>query len=196
MGKKRFEEALSQFEGKDSVEIAFKSFELDPESKVDGNPNVYALLAKKYGLSRERASQTLEDITRQARQVGLNYNMEITIQTNTFDAHRLTHYAKTLGLTEAFTERIFKAHFTNGLHIGDHQTLTLLAEEVGMSKEAVLKIIDEDQFAENVRSDEQDAHQLGIRGVPYFLINGKHVVSGAQPSDVFLKTLRLASMDE
>ena len=72
MGKKRFEEALSQFEGKDSVEIAFKSFELDPESKVDGNPNVYALLAKKYGLSRERASQTLEDITRQARQVGLN----------------------------------------------------------------------------------------------------------------------------
>lgn len=194
MGKKRFEEGLSQFEGKDSVDIEFKSFELDPHAKVDGNPSVYALLEKKYGLNRERASQTLEDITRQAKQVGLNYNMDITIQTNTFDAHRLTHYAKTLGLAVTFSERLFKAHFTDGLHIGDRQALITLAEEVGMSKEDVLKILEEGQFAEEVHKDEQDAQKLGVRGVPFFLIDGKHIVSGAQPSDVFLKALRHAAL--
>lgn len=193
MGKKRFEEGLSQFEGKDSVEVEFRSFELDPQAKVDGNPNVYALLEKKYGLNRERASQTLEDITRQAKQVGLTYNMDITIQTNTFDAHRLTHYAKTLGLAEAFSERLFSAHFTNGLHIGEHNTLILLAEEVGMPKKDVQKILEEDQFTEDVRNDEQDAHKLGVRGVPFFLIDGKHIVSGAQSSEAFLKALRHAA---
>ncbi len=193
MGKKRFEEGLSQFEGKESVEVEFKSFELDPHAKVDGNPSVYVYLEKKYGLSRERASQTLEDITRQAKQVGLNYNMDITVQTNTYDAHRLTHYAKTLGLAEAFSERLFRAHFTNGLHIGEQNTLILLAEEVGMSKKDVLKILEEDQFAEDVRKDEQDAHKLGVRGVPFFLIDGKHIVSGAQPSEAFLKALRHAA---
>jgi predicted DsbA family dithiol-disulfide isomerase len=196
MGKKRFEEGLSQFEGKKSVEIEFRSFELDPHAKVDGNPSVYALLEKKYGLNRERASQTLEDITRQAKQVGLNYNMDITIQTNTFDAHRLTHFAKTLGLGEVFAERLFRAHFSNGLHIGDQETLILLAEEVGMSKKDVLKVIEEDQFSEDVRLDEQDAHKLGVRGVPFFLIDGKHIISGAQSSDVFLKALRQASIGE
>lgn len=193
MGKKRFEEGLSQFEGKDSVEIEFRSFELDPNAKVDGNPSVYVLLEKKYGLNRERASQTLEDITRQAKQVGLNYNMDITVQTNTFDAHRLTHYAKTLGLAEVFSERLFRAHFTNGLHIGEQKTLILLAEEVGMSKEEVLKILEGDQFTEDVRKDEHDAHKLDVRGVPFFLIDGKHIVSGAQSSETFLKALEQAA---
>ena len=193
MGKKRFEEGLSLFEGKDSVEVEFRSFELEPQAKVDGNPSVYALLEKKYGLNRERASQTLDDITRQAKQVGLNYNMDITIQTNTFDAHRLTHYAKNLGLAEAFSERLFRAHFTNGLHIGDQKTLILLAEEVGMSKEDVLNILEGNQFAEDVHKDEQDAHKLGVRGVPFFLIDGKHIVSGAQSSETFLKPLEQAA---
>jgi len=193
MGKRRFEEGLSQFEGKESVEVVFRSFELDPQAKVDGNPSVYTLLEKKYGLSRERATQSLEDITRQARQVGLNYNMDITIQTNTFDAHRLTHYAKTLGLAEAFSERLFQAHFTNGLHIGDQQTLIQLAEEVGLSKMEVIKVLEDDLFAEDVRADENDAQHLGVRGVPFFLIDGKQTISGAQPSEVFLKALRQAS---
>ncbi len=193
MGKRRFEDGLKQFEGKDSVEVVFKSFELDPQAKLDGNSNVYELLSKKYGLSRERAVQSLEDITRQAKQVGLSYNMDITIQTNTFDAHRLTHFAKTKGLAEVFSERIFKAHFTNGLHIGDQETLLLLAEEVGIPKDDALKVLQEDLFAEDVRSDEQDAQHLGVSGVPFFLIDGKHIVSGAQSSDVFLKALRLAS---
>ncbi len=193
MGKKRFEDALNQFEGKDSIEVVFRSFELDPQAKVDENQSVYSLLEKKYSLSRERVTQTLEDITRQAKQIGLNYNMDITIQTNTFDAHRLTHYAKTLGLAEALTERLFKAHFTNGLHIGDPKTLILLAEEVGIPKKDALKVIEEDQFAENVRLDEQDAHKLGVRGVPFFLIDGKHIISGAQSSEVFLTALKQAA---
>jgi len=193
MGKKQFEEGLRQFTGKDSVEIIFRSFELDSKAKVDGNPSIFALLEKKYSLSHERALQSIDDITKQARLIGLNYNMEITIQTNTFDAHRLMHYAKTLGLAEQFSERIFKAHFTNGLHIGDHKTLILLAEEVGISKKDTLKVLEASLYSEDVRKDELNAQKLGVRGVPFFLFDGKYSVTGAQSSEIFLKALQEAS---
>jgi len=189
IGKRRFESALQQFQNREAVEVIYRSFELDPNAKRDGNPNVHDLLASKYGISREQAIANTNHVTRLAKEVGLDYDLEHAIQTNTFDAHRLAHYAATRGKQEAMTERLLKAHFTETLHIGNHETLADLAAEVGLDREEVLRVLAEGRYAAEVRADEQEAGRLGIRGVPFFVFNRKYAVSGAQPSEVFLNAL-------
>lgn len=196
IGKRRFEAALAQFENKNEIEVIYRSFELDPNMKRDGNPAVYDMLAAKYGMSREQARENTVQITRQAKELGLDYYFDRMIQTNTFDAHRLTHFAETKGKHGEMTERLLKAHFTDTLHLGDHETLANLAAEVGLDRADALEVLKEGRFAEEVRADEQEAAQLGVRGVPFFVINRKYGVSGAQPSEVFLNALKQAWTEE
>lgn len=196
IGKRRFESALEQFAHKDQVEVIFRSFELDPHAKKDIGKDIHTVLAEKYGLSYERAKEMNRQIGEQAREVGLIFHFDTMIPTNTFDAHRLFHFAKKQGKINEVTERLLKAYFTDSLHIGDHEVLAKLAEEVGLDKKVVLAVLQSDDYSENVRHDEEMATKLGINAVPFFVFNNKYGVSGAQPTNVFLEVLEKVWKEE
>lgn len=170
--------------------MTYRSFELDPTMERDIKENMYELLAKKYGMSIAQAKANTGNMVQMAKDVGLDYQMDTLILTNTFDAHRLTMYAKTQGLMKEMTERILRAYFTESKHIGDHETLTELAAEVGLDREGVAKMLASDEMADAVRADLQTAQQYGITGVPFFLINKKYALTGAQPTEVFVQALK------
>lgn len=172
------------------IEVTYRCFELDPTKERDVKQNVYESLAKKYGMSIAQAKANTESMVQMAKEVGLEYHMDTQILTNTFDAHRLTMYAKTEGKMQEMTERILRAYFTESKHIGDHETLTELAVEVGLDRETVKKMLASDDMADEVRADEQTAQQYRITGVPFFLINKKYALTGAQPTDVFVQALK------
>lgn len=155
----------------------------------DIKENIYEALARKYGMSIAQAKANTQNMVQMAKEVGLDYHMDTMILTNTFDAHRLTMYAKTQGLMKEMTERILRAYFTESKHIGDHETLANLAVEVGLDREAVEKMLASDEIADDVRADEKTAQQYGINAVPFFLINKKYALTGAQPTEVFVQAL-------
>ena len=155
----------------------------------DVKEKMYETLAKKYGMSIAQAKANTDRVVQMAKEVGLDYHMDTLIQTNTFDAHRLTLYAKTQGRMKEMTERILRAYFTESKHIGDHETLTDLAVEVGLKREDVAKMLASEEMADAVRSDEQTAKQYGVTGVPFFLINKKYALTGAQPTETFVQAL-------
>jgi predicted DsbA family dithiol-disulfide isomerase len=163
----------------------------------DIKENMYEKLAQKYGMSIAQAKANTQNMVQMAKDVGLDYHMDTLILTNTFDAHRLMMLAKTQGLMKEMTERILRAYFTESKHIGDHETLMELAVEVGLNREAVGKMLASDEMADTVRADEQAAQQYGITGVPFFLINKKYALTGAQPTEVFVQALeKIISEDE
>ncbi|WP_298841363.1 DsbA family oxidoreductase [Clostridium sp.] len=196
IGKRRLEIALEKYEYKGEVELVFKSFELDPaaKKKVDGNIN--EIIAKKYGIPVEQAKESNNQIATQAKAIGLNYNFDDLIPTNTFDAHRIAHYAKTQGKMNELSERILKAYFVDALNISDHKVLASLAYEVGINREKALSILKSNLYSNEVRKDEEAASKLGISGVPYFIINNEYTISGAQPSEMFLEALEKAREEE
>jgi predicted DsbA family dithiol-disulfide isomerase len=190
IGKREFEKALEQYAHKSKVEVIWHSFELDPHAQRDYGLDVYDHLAKKYNLTRERAKEMNKHLVERAVGAGLTYHMDIVKPTNSFDAHRLIQLAKKNGLEWNMVERLSAAYLTEGKHIGDPETLTQLAVEVGLDKEEVTKVLASDEFGYEVRTDEQEASQLGIQGVPYFVIDRKYGISGGQPADVFLEALQ------
>lgn len=140
-------------------------------------------------MSLESAKANTQNIVRMAREVGLEFNMDSLILTNTYDAHRLTMFAETKGLMNEMTERILRAYFTESRHIGDHDTLIQLASEIGLNKEEVAEMLASEEMGEAVRADEQAARQYGVTGVPFYLINKKFAITGAQPTEVFVQAL-------
>jgi predicted DsbA family dithiol-disulfide isomerase len=192
IGKRRFEAALEQFSNKNDVEVVYRSFELDPNAPRDVNHSVHEMLASKYNMTLERAKAMNEDVAGQAQSVGLTFNFDTMILTNTFDAHRLAHFAARYGKMHEMTGSLLKAYFTDSKHIGDHEVLAVLAAEVGLDKAEAAKILAGDEYTKEVRADEQEAGRLGVRGVPFFVINRKFAISGAQPSEVFLEALQKA----
>ncbi|CAG7630090.1 hypothetical protein PAESOLCIP111_03166 [Paenibacillus solanacearum] len=192
IGKRRFEAALEQFPQRAEVEVVYRSFELDPNAPVSVDHDVHQMLAGKYGMSREQAIDMNRNVVEQAAALGLAYHMDTLVLTNTFDAHRLAQYAAVHGKLTPMTERLLKAYFTDSLHLGDRETLAGLAAEVGLDRDDVLHMLESGAFADEVRADEQDAAALGIRAVPFFVIDRKFGVSGAQPGEVFLQALQKA----
>jgi predicted DsbA family dithiol-disulfide isomerase len=157
---------------------------------------MYETLARKYGMSVAQAKANTQNVVHMAKEVGLDFQMDTLIQTNTFDAHRLTMYAKSKGLMKEMTDRLLFAYFTESKHIGDHQTLADLAEEVGLNREEVEKMLASDEMAEVVRSDEKLARQYGVSGVPFFLINKKYALTGAQPTETFVQALKKIAAED
>ncbi|SFL99630.1 Predicted dithiol-disulfide isomerase, DsbA family [Paenibacillus sp. 1_12] len=192
IGKRRFEEALALFPNKENVNVIYRSFELDPNAERDLPHGVNEMLASKYGMSVDKAKEMNAGVTAQAQSVGLTFNFDTMILTNTFDAHRLAHFANQHGLMYALTERLLHAYFTESKHLGDHETLAALAAEVGLDKDEALQVLAGDAFTAEVRNDEQEAGSLGVRGVPFFVINRKYAISGAQSSEVFLGAIQKA----
>ncbi len=196
IGKRKLESALNQFEYKDEVELIFRSFELDQKAKKKYDGNIHEIIAKKYGISVEQAKASNGQIIEQAKTLGLNFNFDDLIPTNTFDAHRLSHYAKTKGKFNELSERILKAYFIDSLYISDHKVLASLAGEVGLDSAEALKVLASDQYGTDVRKDEEDASRLRISGVPYFVFNNKYAISGAQPPEKFLEVLKKVKKEE
>lgn len=189
MGKRNLEKALEQFPHRDEVEIVWKSFELDPYAEVDPEEDLYTKLATKYGRSRQWAEASSQNVTERAAALGLTYNLDKAIPTNSLDAHRLIHFAAQYGLQDQAKERLLKAYFTEGKHIGKHETLEQLGVEIGLDGAKVRQMLASDTFKREVREDEAEGQKLGIRGVPFFVLNRKYGISGAQPSEVLLQAL-------
>lgn len=196
IGKRRLEIALDKFEYKDEVEVVFRSFELDPSAKKKYDESIHEIIAHKYGIPVAQAKASNDQLVTQAKAIGLNYNFEDLIPTNTFDAHRLTHYAKTEGKMNELSERILKAYFVDSLNISDYKVLSNLAFEVGLDRDKALNVLESDQYGSEVRKDEETASKLRISGVPYFVFNNKYAVSGAQPSENFLEVLEKVRAEE
>lgn len=190
IGKRELEIALRSYERRDEVEVVFKSFELSPNANVKYEGNIHEIIASKYGISVAQATASNNRIVERAKSIGLNYNFDAIKPVNTFDAHRLVHYANTMGQMNALSELIFKAYFVESQDLSNHDVLAELASQVGLHKETVLQVLASDQFAEAVREDERVARERNISSVPHFIMDGQYVVSGAQSSEVFLNALR------
>ena len=188
VGKRHFEHALEQFDGRDSVTVTWRSYQLDPNRPLDPVGDVHDLLARKVG-GRERALQMNEQMTAMAAQAGLEYHLDETIPTNTFDAHRLAHLGAKHGVQDAVVEELFAAYFTRGEHIGKPETLVKIGVAAGLEAEAVEAMLASDAFADEVREDIETAYEFGISGVPTFVIERRFGITGAQPVEAIRQAL-------
>lgn len=189
IGKRRFEAALEKFEHGEEVDVAFRSFELDPHAPAREEVPLEQLLASKYGMSLEDARAANVRITSLAAEAGLEYHLDRVKRGNSFDAHRIIHLADQHGLQSAMKERLMRAYFTEGEAIGEIDVLERLAGEVGLDPEEAHRVLSSGEFADSVHAEEQDAGELGISGVPFFVIERRWGISGAQPTEVFLRAL-------
>jgi predicted DsbA family dithiol-disulfide isomerase len=189
IGKRRFESALAGFEPRDQVEIVWRSYQLDPQAPKNSGVPVNEILARKYGITPQKAAAMNDQVSELAAQEGLDYHLDKTQYGNTFDAHRLLQLAATHQLQDALEERFFKAYFTEGAALGDDETLVKLAAEAGLDLEEARNALTEGQYAEAVRADLRRAWSFGIQSVPFFVIDEKYGISGAQPTEVFSKVL-------
>ena len=192
IGKKNFEAALAQFPQKDELKITWKSFQLDPMLETDATASTLDYFVKTKGVSVEQARQMFSGATQMAREAGIDFNLEESIPANSFMAHRLIQLAKSKNLGNEIEEALFKAHFTEARNIDDPEVLLEVAGSIGMDTEEVKQTLESDAFAYEVKQDEMEARNIGVRGVPFFVFDDKYAVSGAQPPEAFLQTLEKA----
>ncbi len=190
IGKRRFENALENFEYNDEVDITWRSFQLNPDMETDPDANINEYLAEAKGWSLGQARQMNQRVTDMAADEGLEYNMEQAVVANSYDAHRLVQFAKDRGKADEMEEALFKAYFTDGKYIADHQTLIALAEGIGIDPTEAKSILESEKYANAVKHDIQLAQNINITGVPFFLFDRKFAVSGARETEVFLKALQ------
>jgi predicted DsbA family dithiol-disulfide isomerase len=194
VGKRRFERALKDFPHAEDVQVVWHSFELDPAAPQERDASVshVARIAKKYGISTEQARRNSDRLCDTARGEGLAFDFEHIRSGNMFDAHRLVHLGRTRGIQGTVKERFLKAYLEEGALMSDHATLVRLAVEAGLNEGEATDVLTSDQYADAVRADEAQANQLGISGVPCFVLDGRFAVSGAQPSELLLSALHQA----
>jgi predicted DsbA family dithiol-disulfide isomerase len=192
IGKRRFENALQQFPGKESIEVVWKSFQLNPDMKTEPGKNINEYLAEKKGWTLDYAKGRNDHVTNMAKEMGLTYDFDKAVVANSFDAHRLIQLAKANGKGDEMEERLFKAYFTEGKNIADHATLVQLGTDIGLAPEKIKRVLSSNEYADNVEQDIYEAQQIGVRGVPYFVINDRYAVSGAQASETFTGALTKA----
>lgn len=192
VGKRNFESALAEFEHRDDVEVVWRSFELDPSAPTEREGDYVTHLARKYGMGRDQAQNMIDSMTGKGASVGLVLDFGTARPGNTFDAHRLIHFAAEKGVQGALKERLLRATFSEGEPIGDRTALARLAEEVGLVFDEAAAVLESDAYAGDVRADEELAMELGISAVPFFVIDRKFGIPGAQPPDVILQALQRA----
>jgi len=195
IGKRRFEDALEHFEHKDEIEIEWKSFQLNPNMETNPNINIDQYLADVKGFTIDHARQLNAHVTQMAAEAGLTYNFDKAIVANSFNAHRYSHLAKKHGLGVEAEEQLFKAYFTDGKNIDDKDTLVELGTSLGLDTSEVKQVLESNAYADEVKRDIEQAQYLGIQGVPFFVLNNKYAVSGAQAVPVFEQTLQKAFDD-
>ncbi len=189
IGKRKFENALEQFAHKDEVEVVWKSFQLNPDMKTEEGKNINQYLAEAKGWSIEKAKEMNDHVSGIAKDIGLTYHLDKAVVANSFDAHRFSHLAKKYGKQNDAEEKLFEAYFTDGKNTADHQTLVQLGSEIGMDATEISTVLSSDEFTDEVNQDIYEAQQVGVRGVPFFVLGEKYAISGAQESSTFLQAL-------
>src|SRR5438477_804985 len=195
IGKRNFEAALARFEHRDEVELVWRSFELDPSAPRLREGEYATRLARKYGVGQAEAQAMVDRMAGRAAEAGLDFRSDIARPGNTFDAHRLIHLGRERGLQDAVKERLLAATFTEGEPIGERETLARLGEAAGLDQNEVRAFLDGDRYAAEVRADEEAALDVGVTGVPFFLVGGRFGIPGAQPPEVILRVLDRAWSD-
>ncbi|MFT4137297.1 DsbA family oxidoreductase [Microbacterium sp.] len=193
IGKRNLEAGLAAASAGDDapvVEVTYHSFELSPDTPVDFEGDEIDFLAGHKGMPRDQVQQMLDRVSGAAAEAGLQYRFDVLQHTNTVRAHELIHVAKAQGVQQAMTERLMSAYFTEGRHLGRVDELVALAEEVGLDAAETRAALEERRFLDAVRADQAQATAYGINGVPFFVIDGKYGVSGAQPADAFAQIAR------
>lgn len=189
IGKRNFETALAQFSDKSKIEIVWKSFQLDSAIPEVAKENQEDYLVKHKGMSREQVKGMTANITEMAKQVGLEYHLDKSVMVNSQKAHLLIQFAKTKKLDNEIEERLFRAFFTEGKNIADIKILTTLGQDIGLDKNELQTIFTDDKYKHQMAQDIQEARDIGVNGVPFFVFDRKYGISGAQPPQAFLETL-------
>lgn len=189
IGKRKFEMALAQFPNKENVQIIWKSYQLAPNEKTQPDKNSNEHLAEKMGISVEQAKAMRSQIIPHAQSVGLQYNMDNAVVANSFNAHRFTHFAKEYGKQSEAEEILFRSYFTDSKNIDDYPTLIQLGAEIGLDTALLKTALENGSYTNDVKADINEAQQIGVRGVPFFVFDRKQAISGAQDPKTFLETL-------
>jgi predicted DsbA family dithiol-disulfide isomerase len=192
IGKRKFETALAKFPHKDNVQLVWKSFQLAPNLKTQPDKNIHQFLSEHKGISIEQARAMNNQVTHMASQVGLVYNFDKAIAANSFNVHRFIHFAKQQGKQDEAEELLFRSYFTDGKNIDDYPTLIELGTEMGLDTISLKTALENGSYADDVKADILEAQQLGVSGVPFFILNRKYAVSGAQESQTFFEALTKA----
>jgi predicted DsbA family dithiol-disulfide isomerase len=191
IGKRKFEKALAQFEHKNDVKITWKSFQLDPDFQTNTPHTQYSTyLETRKGWSKAQTQQILGNVTQMAKDVGLDFHFESAVVANSYEAHRLLHFAKQQNLQNELKEALLEAHFVKGLDIGDKAVLTELGISIGLNETEIQDFLNTKEQSEEVQKDIYEAFQIGVKGVPFFVFDRKFAISGAQDSSVFLQALK------
>ena len=192
IGERRLEDAIIQLGLKDQVEIEYKAFELDPNASGEGKLTSSERLMKKYGLSREKAEQKVEEISRLGRELGIDFRYADSKYSNTFDAHRLMKLAEDLyerDTVAKLNENLFSAYFTKGLVLANPEVLLNVGRESGIKDIDIDDVLATESYAPQVREDEQEASLIGVRGVPFMIFNDEFAIPGALSQEGFVAAL-------
>jgi len=192
IGKRKLEKALAKFPNKDAIKIEWKSFQLNPDQKTDTSISTLDHLASSKGWSLNQTREITSNVVEMAKAEGLNFDFEKAVVANTRNAHRLIHFAKESGKGDAMKERLLFAYFSEGKNIDDFDTLVELGEEQGLQEEEIREVLESARFDEAVDGDIYESRQLGIKGVPFFVLDRKYGISGAQADEVFTQNLEKA----
>lgn len=193
LGKARLDAAT---QGLDGVEVVTHAFELDAKAPKDLDVPTSELVTKKYGMSLAQLEAAHARISSMGKEVGIEYHFDKVRSSNTFDAHQLVHHARASGgeaKANDMIDRLFRANFHDGLRVGTRDVLLRIAKEAGLDEADTAAALDAERYGELVRADEQRARSLGVSGVPFFLVDGKHRVEGAQSVDALRSALQRAA---
>jgi predicted DsbA family dithiol-disulfide isomerase len=193
LGKRRLERALETFEHRDQVQVVNRSFQLDPSRPRGETVSRREMLMAKYRLSSDEVIAMDERMEDLAAAEGLEYHLtDAGLTGNTLDAHQLVHLGRTHGLGDAMLARLFRAYFTEERSVFDHDSLLVLATEVGLDPREARETLEGDRFAEAVAADIDEAGFFGVTGVPFYVVGGRYGISGAQQVDLFNQVLSKA----
>ena len=192
IGRAHLAQALARFPHADDVRVIYRSFELDPSAPGVRDDSIVDQLTRKYGMDAAQVQAMLDTVSERGADVGLEFRFDQARSGSTFDAHRLLHLARQTGQQDALQDRLMAAHFVEGRALGDPGELAEVAVAAGLDPAAVASVLESDAFADAVRQDEHQARTLGVTGVPFFVIDRRLGVSGAQPADVLLSALEQA----
>ena len=189
LGKRYFGQALERFPHRDEVEVIYRSFELDPSAPPGVTAPTVEVLARKYGLGPEQAREAQRQMEQRAAQAGLTFRMEDLRSGNTRDAHRLLQLARARGRQTGLAERLHRAYFTDQASIFDHPSLAGFAADAGLDRDEALVVLASGEYGEAVDADEELARSFGVNGVPFFVIDRRYGISGAQPAETMGQVL-------
>ena len=190
LGKREFELALEKFSSKDEIEVVWRSFQLSPSIQTNTEISIYDHLQNEKGIAEEHARKMTAGISARGKSVGITYNFDQSVVSNTLKAHMLLHFAQKYGLQNSVKERLLQLHFTEGANVDDDKVLFEICEEFEMQTKDFEQILGSKSLFNEVRADIEQARIYGISGVPFFVFDQKYAISGAQENSVFQQTIQ------